>query len=474
MIGVGALTQRETDPLRAVSALDMMEWAARQAASESVLSQVQLTLVPQGSWKTANAGGELAKRFGATARTVQTDLGVLQTSLFVRAIQAIQAGTDLVLIAGGEGRAREGHARRAGIELEAEPDTAGVPDEFVKPDGMVISRLEIDTGLVQAVFHYALIDNARRAANGWSMQQQSDAIADLWGGMGSVAEGYARAWNTAPPSAAELRTAEGAGRMLSTPYRKNHVTQWNVDQAQALVLASVEKAQALGIPGDQWIFPLGVAENNHMIPVSERAELQRQPAVGLAGAALAETTGVKPADADLIELYSCFPVAVAVQMDELGIADRIPTVTGGMTFGGGPYNNSVLGGAVPLIEALREAPGTALLTAVSGMLTKQGLLLLSDSPPASVPPMIDVSDDVAAANMPVPCEPPVAGDTKVLSVTVLHGKEGAERAVAVLEYSNGSRTISSSTHAEVIEAAETSETIGTQAQVDADGAFSLS
>ncbi len=74
-----------------------------------------------------------------------------------------------------------------------------------------------------------------------------------------------------------------------------------------------------------------------------------------------------------------------MQARELGLALDDPrglTVTGGMTFAGGPLNNYVLQAMVALTDLLRADPSAiGLSTSVSGMLTKQGLGLWSATPP---------------------------------------------------------------------------------------------
>ena len=121
-----------------------------------------------------------------------------------------------------------------------------------------------------------------------------------------------------------------------------------------------------------------------MVPVTERPELHRSPGFAHAGRAVADHVGMAPSEADHVDLYSCFPIAVRTQVLELGIdLDRDLTVTGGMTWAGGPLNNYVIQAAVKLTQVLRADPGsTGLLTSISGMITKQGASMWSSEPPA--------------------------------------------------------------------------------------------
>ena len=65
--------------------------------------------------------------------------------------------------------------------------------------------------------------------------------------------------------------------MLNFPYTKLHNSNWNVDQAAGLIFCSAGTAQNLGIPRDQWIFPLSVVDSNHMTFLTERRQLHRSP-----------------------------------------------------------------------------------------------------------------------------------------------------------------------------------------------------
>ena len=58
------------------------------------------------------------------------------------------------------------------------------------------------------------------------------------------------AWNRDGMKAEQIRNASPKNKMLAFPYTKYHNSQWNVDQAGALLFCSVAKAEALGIPRD--------------------------------------------------------------------------------------------------------------------------------------------------------------------------------------------------------------------------------
>ena len=84
--------------------------------------------------------------------------------------------------------------------------------------------------------------------------------------------------------------------------------------------------------------------------------------------------GKTAADMDLLDIYSCFPSAVEVACDELGIAWDDPrglTITGGLPYFGGPGNGYVLHSIAHMMDQLRVQPGSfGLLNANGWFLTK--------------------------------------------------------------------------------------------------------
>jgi len=92
-------------------------------------------------------------------------------------------------------------------------------------------------------------------------------------------------------------------------------------------------------------------------------------------------------DIDYVDLYSCFPSAVQIAAAELGLGIDDPgrplTVTGGLTFAGGPWSNYVMHSIATTAELLVANPGRrALITANGGYLTKHSFGVYSTDPPA--------------------------------------------------------------------------------------------
>jgi acetyl-CoA C-acetyltransferase len=472
LAGAGVAHQRVDDASRARNAVQLMTAACERAAPASLLAAADVILVPRGTWRDRDPGRVVAEHFGARPRTVVTEIGVLQQTLVTRACEAIARGdVEVAIVTGGEARYRELRAR---LDLVQLPDSAHdelEPDEVMAPEGEIVPRAEIDARLTLPAAQYALIETSRRAARGEPVHEYGEALADRWAAFSTVAAQNPDAWRREAVTPEFLAVPSDANPMYCAPYTKWHCSQWNVDQAAALVLCSAEAARRHGVRRDEWLFPLGAVESNAMVPLSRRDPLHRSPAVRIGAGVLAELTGVRPRDADYLELYSCFPSAVQVQADELELDDeRVPTVTGGMTFAGGPLNNANLQALAKMAEVLREHPGAVgLVTCISGMITKHGMALWSSEPPAAGFRSADVSDATMRESTVRELVSDYEGTARVDGYTVVHSREGRpERAIVIATTVDGRRCVAANTDDANIGAMVSEEWVGRD--VDVDGA----
>ena len=448
LVGVGAISERCEDPRAAREPLELLvaalERAAEDAGSRALLARADRIAAPRGFWDYPDPCRVAAERFGATAaKTEVAEIGVLQTTLMGRAAAAIAAGeADVVLVAGAEARHRAQRARFAGVEATMTKLPPTPADTVLRPHAPVLSAAELRAGLMMPVMQYAMIENALRAAEGLSIEKHRAEIAALWAGFAAVAKDNPDAWLRDGPDAAALLDP-ARNPMQAFPYGKLHISQWNVDQAAGLVFCSAATARSLGIAREKWVFPLAVADANHMSPFTERAALGRCAGFAHSGGRALERAGLALADVAHRELYSCFPVAVRMQIRELGIADDRPhTVCGGMAFAGGPLNHFTFHALVRLAEILRADRGSAgYLSAVSGILTKQGASVWSSEPGAQPFAFDDVTEATARDTASVPLVEGGQGDATVATYTVLYDKGAPHRTVLVCDLADGRRTI---------------------------------
>ena len=389
IVGVGQINQHEESP--EIEPVDLMAAAAREAADPRVLAALDsIRVVNLLSWRYRDPGLLLGARIGAAdARTQYTGIGGnTPQSLVNQTCLDIQAGrADAVLLAGAETWRTRMRLRARGVRPEwtKQDDTVPVPPgaQDVPMSGPGEDRI----GLVPPSFVYPLFEQALRIAGSESMEDHRRRIGDLWAQFSAVAQGNPHAWNREVFTPEQIWRPGPDNRMISWPYPKLMNSNNMVDQGAALILCSAAKAEHLQIPRDRWVFPHAGTDSHDTYIVAERHELHRSPAIRIGGARALELGGVGIDDLAYVDVYSCFPSAVQIAAREIGLpigdARRPLTVTGGLTFAGGPWNNYVMHSIATMAELLRAAPeARGLITANGGYLTKHSFGVYSATPPA--------------------------------------------------------------------------------------------
>ena len=474
LVGVGVAMRREDDSARALEPLDLMLEAVRAAGADcgtpALLTAAGIIAVPRGRWRYRNPAGEIARTIGATrATTIVSSVGVLQQTLIADACEAIAAGTtDSALVTGADAGYRLLRARLAGTRA-SEREQSDEPDVRLEPKAELRHPAEVAAGLKMPVGFYAILDSARRAAAGSSLSEHRDRLATRYARFAAIAAANSDSWTRQPLDAAAIRDAGPRNPMQAFPYTRAHCSTWNVDQAAALLFCSAEHATALGIDRSRWVFPLASAESNHMVAPSARADLVRSPGADATARAVLAASGMKVDDIDLIELYSCFPVAIDAFADALDLPpDRDCTITGAMAFAGGPYNNYFLQATARAAHLLRAGAGrTALLSCVSGILTKQAFASWSIDPPRVLFARRDVTAEVAAAAGEIAVVEDYTGHGTIAGYTVLHDRVQPPRAIALIDTDAGTRALVGSDDAQTVAGMEAEEWVGRRVRVAA-------
>jgi acetyl-CoA C-acetyltransferase len=398
VIGVGQVNQHDDIPEQ--EPVDLMAAAAREAAEPRVLAAVDsIRVVNLLSWRYRDPGLLLGERIGAAGTASSADSvgfttrysaagGNTPQSLVNQGCLDIRQGRNgLILIAGAELWRTRMRLRAKGIR----PDWTKQPDSVPIPQGgeagLVMSGpAEEKVGLDRPSSVYPIFEQALRIANGESTEAHRRRIGQLWAQFNAVAQGNPHAWSNDALTADQIWRPGPDNRMISWPYPKLMNSNNMVNQAAVLLLCSVEKAIELGISRDRWVFPQSGTDSRDTSSIAERDQLHRSPAIRLGGRRAMELAGVGVDDLDYVDIYSCFPSAVQVAANELGLplgdADRPLTVTGGLTFAGGPWNNYVTHSIATMVDRLRENPGRrGLITANGGYLTKHSFGVYSTTPP---------------------------------------------------------------------------------------------
>jgi len=404
--GVGQVVQRVEDPREAASPLSLMEQALRLAAEDAgapkMLESIDAIYVPHGLWGYGDPGARLAERVGATgARSgIGAISGHIVQVLVDRACADIAAGrSDVVAIVGAESEHSKRRLARLGLSPSWTEEPSGHPDQhFGETKGGLLPH-EAQAGISDAVSCFSLCETALRHAKGESPAAHRLRIAELSAGMSRIAARNPCAWIQRSFSADEIRMPSPTNRMVGYPYTKLMTSNISVDQGAALILCSPEAAARFDIASERLVYLKAATETNRTTLLSERDVLHRHPGQELAARRVLELADRAPTELDFVDLYSCFPFAVQASAAALGIGlDPLPSLTGGMTFAGGPFANYVLHAKATLVDRLRAAPGSVgLVGSVGGFFTHFAYGLYSTDPgPDQAPRIEDVGSQLDA------------------------------------------------------------------------------
>jgi acetyl-CoA C-acetyltransferase len=448
-----------------------------------------LRVVSPLGWHTHNPALQVARHLGFAegdepAQLMLTSVGGnTPQALMHDACRAIERGDlNVVLVTGAEAMYTRALSRRdrskAPLAWSTQPDDTPDPVPFgVDKPGS--SELEVERGLLMPVHAYPLFENALRAARGRTLADHMAAIGGLWSRFSEVAAGNPHAWIRTPRAPEEIVTSGPDNRMISFPYPKLCTANLQVDQAAGYIVCSAEDARAARVPEERWVFPLSGADANDHWYISDRPELHRSPAIRLAGAAALELAGVGVDDIAAVDLYSCFPAVVQMAAAELGLSLDDPgrplTLTGGLTFGGGPGNNYSSHGIARCVEALRAAPGSVgLVSALGWYATKHALGVYASRPPGrggfawrDVQPAVDALPRCAV-------DPDATGSVRIETYTVTFDREGSpELGIVVCRTPDGRRAWGNVTDRDTLVELCAEEGIGRTGTLASGGALTL-
>ena len=494
LVGTGQVEQREENSRLAKEPIDLMVEAVLKAGQDCgnprILEKADSVRVVRGIWGYANPARQISLNIGADkAETVLTSLGGNYVqSLTNRSFLDIQEGkNDIVVVTGAECGRTQARAAKEGIELNWNPlsrepgqnpktrDDNDKPEIYFGSEKITRHDAEVRRGIKFPIQFYPIFETALRHANGESIDGHLKRISELWAGFNRIAVDNPNAWIRKSINAKEIRTPSSFNRPVSYPYTKLMNSNNSVDQGAALLLTCVSKAKEYGIPKDRWVYPHAGTEAWDHLYVSERENLYTSPAIRLSAARLFDLTGFTPNDMDFVDLYSCFPAAVQVSANEIGLSQQRPlTVTGGLTFSGGPLNNYVMHSIARTADLLREnVLNKGLVTANGGLLTKHALCIYS----AEAPGRPFVCDNLQKAVDAMPRRNVVTehrGSVTVESYVVMYDTEAKPTmAHAACLLDDGCRTWSNVTDEDTILEMMQEEFCGRSGRIDGEGNLSI-
>ena len=450
IVGVGEIVDRPKDIADGLEPLTLLEQALKRAEADSgakLLGEIgSLDVVNFLSWRYRDPEKQLAERLGIEpAHCYYGPVGGESPIRYLHeAAQRIARGEcSVAAVCGAEAQSTATKAERAGIKLPWTPFASDV--EEPKRGAVFQKPLAVKLGVFRPITVYPLYESATSAHWGQTPREALAESGDLWSTYANVATQNPNAWlkkNFAPE---EITTPTPDNRLIAWPYTKLMVANPSVNMGGALILTSLAKARAAGVPEDKIVHAWGGAsaeEPRDYLIRDQFFESHPQNAVLKAIMDLVEGDGRK---FDAIELYSCFPVVPKMARRTLGLGPDVkPTVAGGLTFFGAPLNTYMTHAACAMVRKLRAGGKLGLLYGQGGFVTKHHALVLSrEAPKQALAQDTSVQAEADRNRRKVPDFVDAAtGKGKVEAFTVIYRSNGeVEHGVAMLRTEDDRRTL---------------------------------
>jgi acetyl-CoA C-acetyltransferase len=372
IVGAGQMTHKGDDfrhPLQAMKTA--VERAAEDAECSDLIQKADaLQVVNIFTWNYRKAPAALAERLNISPslQAYTTIGGDTPQWLVNRTADHLSAGkSEIAILAGCEVM----HSVKCAMAAGKFPE--GFRDSFVdytpigeESEGNLIGSqrlgntvFELDHFVDLPVRVYPLIENALRAKQGLTIEQQYEALGRFGETFSAVAAQNPYAWSQQALPARQVITPSEKNRMISFPYTKLLNANVYVDQAAALIMTTPTVARRLAIPEEKWVYIHGGQDAHDIWFISERGDIADSPAIKACVEDSLQQAQVLLEDLSFFDLYSCFPCMPRLYRQVLGIpnADSRPiTLTGGLPYFGGPGSNYVMHSIAEAVRRCRLQP----------------------------------------------------------------------------------------------------------------------
>ncbi len=452
IVGVGQLTNRSDSLDDAIEPVEMMARVARAAEAdagvEGLLAKLDsVQVVNIISWPYPDAPGMLAQRIGARpAQKLYSAVGgETPQRLINETAQAISEGRSrIALLAGAEAMNSRRLARQQDQQLPW--PVRGNPEHVTGDTRTGFTEVEARHGATMPIRVYPLFENAIRAHLGLGIEEHQRRLGELCSRLAGVAAGNPYAWFQEARTPEEITTVGPRNRMVCFPYPKLMNAIMQTDQSAAVIMTGSATARELGIPEERWVYLWGCGDAVDKWYMSDRVNYYESPAIRAATQRALGMARVTADDVAFFDLYSCFPSAVQLALDALGMQPDDPrplTVTGGLPYAGGPGNNYVMHSVATTAQRLRQRPDElALVTGLGWFATKHSAGVYSGRPPTGTWHRTDPGVDQArvdAMDSPPSIDEP-DGPAAVETYTVVFSREGEpEQGIVIGRLEDGSK-----------------------------------
>ena len=398
------------------------------------------------------------------------------------ALQIRDNGAQIIVLTGGESFRSRRRARAAKMTLpwmeqkedqEGQEGQEGQAPTALGEDLVMNHEIELAHNIMLPIEIYPMFETALRYRDKRTVAEHQKYISELWSRFSDVAAANPHAWMQQSYTAQAIRTPTPDNRMIGFPYTKLMNSNNDVDMAAALVMCSVERAEALGIARDKWIFLHAGTDCHEHNFVSHRHTFTDTPAIRIGGRRVLELAEKSIDEIENLDLYSCFPSAVQLGAESLGVSlDRQLTCTGGLSFAGGPFNNYVMHAIATTMTKLREKPQeTGLVWANGGYATKHSFGVYATTPNRHGFQYESPQNQVdSLPRRAVATAVEAQGLATVEAYSVMHDRDGAaEKVRAAVLLADGRRAWATSNNTQLGQDMCETEWVGTTVTLDATG-----
>jgi acetyl-CoA C-acetyltransferase len=484
IVGVGQMANK--DPARILSPLDLVREALVLAIADSgapLLPHIDAVFAtPASVFAERSLADEIGDHLGLapTARTASGFSGAAPLTLLAAACRDVVSGHARVALVGGAmAEASIKIARAQGIApvaAQAAPwsQGSGARLEFKLDDGRArrYRGAETAAGVRGPAEIFALLESAFAGEAGRDPADHRAWLGTLMAPFTAVAATHPElAWFPHAREPIELSTVSADNRLVAEPYPKLMNSFPTVDQTAVILVTTEAHADALGVRPDARIYPLSSTHCVEIGPPSTRPVVHRSLAIRTAIERALTGAGLGVDDVSAFDLYSCFPAAVQLSLDALGIAPNDPrglTLTGGLPYFGGPGANYVTHAIACAAESCRRAPGSnALVVGLGGAPSDFAAGVFSAVRPAT-PWSHDECDDVTPRleAVRVRVHDGREGDAVVDAMTILHDRDdGPTQVSLVASFDDGARAGARSTDAGIARALSGTSLVGHKVRI---------
>src|SRR6478752_5490920 len=324
IVGVGEITDRPKEISAGLEPLALLERALERAEQDSggkLLGEVEsLDIVNFLSWRYRDPEIQLFGRLGI--KPTHAYYGPVGGESPIRylheAAQRIARGEcSVAAVCGAEAQSTATKAERAGVELPWTPFAHDVPEPkrgaaFQKP-------MAVKLGVFRPITVYPLYEAATAAHWGQTPREAMAESGALWSTYSKAAAQTPGAWLKRRFTSEEITTPTPDNRLIAWPYTKLMVANPTVNMGGAILMTSLAKARAAGVPEDRLVHVWGGASAEEPRDYLTRDQFVQSHAQNAVLGAVMDLAGGDARAFDAIELYSCFPCVPKMARRTLGL-----------------------------------------------------------------------------------------------------------------------------------------------------------